>query len=86
MKQRGSATSCKFQRMRAVLLVGWLLQRQSPASHRGGPGSSLGQVMRDLWWAKWHWGQIFSECFGFPCQFAFQRLLQNYHHHLGLVQ
>jgi hypothetical protein len=24
-------------------------------------------------------GQIFSECFGFPCQFAFQ-LLHNHHH------
>jgi hypothetical protein len=28
----------------------------SPASHRGGQGSSLGQVMWDLWWTKWHWG------------------------------
>jgi hypothetical protein len=25
----------------------------SSASHRGGPGSSLGQTMWDLWWTKW---------------------------------
>jgi hypothetical protein len=25
------------------------------ASHRGGPGSSPGQVMWDLLWAKWRW-------------------------------
>jgi hypothetical protein len=33
-------------------------------------------------------GQVFSEYFGFPCQFAFHRLLHNHHHHhhLGLVQ
>jgi hypothetical protein len=24
--------------------------------HRGGPGSSPGQSMWDLWWTKWHWG------------------------------
>jgi hypothetical protein len=28
-------------------------------SHRGGPGSSPGQVMWDLWWTKWHWGRFF---------------------------
>jgi hypothetical protein len=32
-------------------------------------------------------GQVFSEYFGFPCQFTFYRLLHNHHHHhLGLVQ
>jgi hypothetical protein len=25
-------------------------------------------------------GQVFSEYFGFPCQFAFNRLLHNHHH------
>jgi hypothetical protein len=30
----------------------------SPASQSGGPGSSLGQVMWDLWWTKWHWGRF----------------------------
>jgi hypothetical protein len=25
-------------------------------------------------------GQVFSEYFGFPCQFAFRRLLHNHHH------
>jgi hypothetical protein len=30
--------------------------------------------------------QVFSEYFGFPCQFSFHQLLRNHHHHLGLVQ
>jgi hypothetical protein len=50
-----------------------------PASHRGDPGSSTGQVMWDLWLTKWHWGR-FSEYFGFPCQFSFHRLLHIHHH------
>jgi hypothetical protein len=31
---------------------------------------------------------VFSECFGFPCQFPFHRLLHAHHHHQhpGLVQ
>jgi hypothetical protein len=29
-----------------------------PTSHRGGPGSSPGQVMWDLWRTKWHWGRF----------------------------
>jgi hypothetical protein len=31
---------------------------QSLALHRGGPGSSPGQVMWDLRWTKWHWGRF----------------------------
>jgi hypothetical protein len=60
---------------------------KSPDSHRGGPGSNLGQIMCDLWWKKWHWGQAFCESFGFPCLFSFHRLL-HIHHHVssGLVQ
>jgi hypothetical protein len=30
----------------------------SPVSHSGGPGSSPGQVIWDLWWTKWHWGSF----------------------------
>jgi hypothetical protein len=30
--------------------------------------------MWDLWWKKWHGGKVFSEHFGFPCQFPFPRL------------
>jgi hypothetical protein len=44
------------------------------SSHRGGPCSNTGEVMWDLWWIKWHWGQVFSEYFVFPCQFSFHRL------------
>jgi hypothetical protein len=29
-----------------------------PASNRGGPGSSPGQVMWDLWWTKCDWGRF----------------------------
>jgi hypothetical protein len=25
--------------------------------------------MWDLWLAKWHWDVVFSEFFGFPCQY-----------------
>ena len=32
---------------------------QSPASHRGGPGSISGQPMWDWWRTKCHWGQVF---------------------------
>jgi hypothetical protein len=32
--------------------------RYFAASHIGGPGSSLGQVMWDLWWTKWNWGRF----------------------------
>jgi hypothetical protein len=31
---------------------------QSPAFHRGIPGSSTGHVIWDLWWAKCHWGRF----------------------------
>jgi hypothetical protein len=43
--------------------------RQSPASHRGVPDSSLGQSMWDLWWTKWHWDTFLSEFFGSFCQY-----------------
>jgi hypothetical protein len=23
----------------------------------------------DLWWTKWHWNTLFSDCFGFPRQY-----------------
>lgn len=31
---------------------------QSPASHSGGPGSVLDQVVCCLPWTKWHWGRF----------------------------
>jgi hypothetical protein len=54
----------------------------SPASHRGGPGSSPGQVMWNLWWTV-ALEQVFSEYFGFPCQFSFNQLFRT--HHLSSV-
>jgi hypothetical protein len=31
-------------------------------------------------------GQVFSEYFGFPCQFSFHQLFHSHHHHPGLEQ
>jgi hypothetical protein len=41
--------------------VCWLRHSSSGyslASHLGGPGSSPGLVMWDLWWTKWRWGRF----------------------------
>jgi hypothetical protein len=27
------------------------------------------RALWDLWWAEWHWDRVFSEFFGFPCQY-----------------
>jgi hypothetical protein len=53
------------------------------ASHRGGPGSSPGQVMWDFVVDKVALGQVFSEYFGIPWQFSFHRLLHSHHHLLS---
>jgi hypothetical protein len=55
------------------------------ASHRGGPGSSLGLVMWDFVVDKVELGQVFSEYFYFPCQSSFHQFLHDFYH-LGLVQ
>jgi hypothetical protein len=34
------------------------LRRLVAGFHRGGPGSSLGQVILDLWWTDLHWGKV----------------------------
>jgi hypothetical protein len=46
---------------------------QSPASHRGGPGSIQGQSTWDLWWTKWCCNRFFPEHFGFPMSISFHR-------------
>jgi hypothetical protein len=58
----------------AVPWLGRLVARFPP---RGGPGSNPGQVIWDLWWEV-ELGQVFSEYFGFPCQFSFHRLLHTH--------
>jgi hypothetical protein len=40
-----------------------------PASHRGGPGSSPGEVMWDLWWTQWHCGRFFPSTSVSPANF-----------------
>jgi hypothetical protein len=43
-------------------------------------GSSPGLVMWDFVVDKVALGQVFSENFGFPCQFSFHQLLHNHPH------
>jgi hypothetical protein len=55
----------------------WLLANFSPRRPEFDPRSGhMGSVVD-----KVAVEQIFSEYFGFPCQFSFQRLLHNHHHH-----
>jgi hypothetical protein len=55
--------------------LGWTLRRghisgsQSSTSQRGGPGSSPGQVMWDLWWTKRHWGRFSPSTSVFPTNY-----------------
>jgi hypothetical protein len=53
---------------------GWSL-----TTHRGGPGTSPGQVMGFMV-EKVAPGQVFSDYFGFPCQTSLHHLLHNHHH------
>jgi hypothetical protein len=56
-------------------------------SRRLSPAAARVQVQVRLWGFvvdKVALGQVSSEYFGFPCQFAFHRLLHN-HHHLSSV-
>jgi hypothetical protein len=47
----------------------WLVAGLSPRR----PGFSPRSIQWDLWWAKWHWDRVFSECFGFPLSISFHR-------------
>jgi hypothetical protein len=49
---------------------------QSPASHRGGPGSIPGHVGLVVY--KVELGKVFSKYFAFPWQFSFHRLLHTH--------
>jgi hypothetical protein len=57
----------------------------SPASRRGGPGSTPGQVMWDLWWTKWHWGRFSPSAWVSPANSHFTDC-STIICHLGLVQ
>jgi hypothetical protein len=50
-----------------------------PASHRGGPGSSPGQVW-DLWKIKWQWSRFSPSTSVSLCQFSFHRLLHAHYY------
>jgi hypothetical protein len=40
-------------------------RRLDVTCHLGGPVSTPGQSLWDLWWIEWHWNRVLSECFGF---------------------
>jgi hypothetical protein len=62
-------TSCVAVQQLRRLVAGfppWWEGGYSPASHHGGPGSSPGQVMWDLWLTKWYWGRCSPSTSVFP--------------------
>jgi hypothetical protein len=60
-----------------------LLQPRSLGfSHRGDPNSSPGEVMRDLWWTKWHWGRFYPSTS--PANHSTDCCTVIINHHLGL--
>jgi hypothetical protein len=54
----------------------------SPVSHRGGPGSSPGHVMWDLWWKKWQWDRFSPSTSVSPANSPLHQQL-HIHHHLS---
>jgi hypothetical protein len=54
---------------RNSMAMPWL--RQSPASHRGGPGSGPGQFMWNLWLTKWHCDEYLSQVFSIFLSISF---------------
>jgi hypothetical protein len=48
----------------------------------GGPGSSPGQVMWDLWWTKWHWDRFSSNTLVSSTKSNSINML-HIHHHLS---
>jgi hypothetical protein len=60
---------------------------QSLASHRGGPDSSPGLVMWDLWWTKWRCGRFSPSTSVSPANlYSTNCSTITLIYHLGLVQ
>jgi hypothetical protein len=56
-------------------------------SHRGGPGSTPGLVMWDLWWTKWRWGRFSPSTSVSPANlYSTNCSTITLIYHLGLVQ
>jgi hypothetical protein len=51
--------------------------------HRGGLGSSPGQVVWDLWWTKWHWGRFYPSTSVSPASSSFYQQLHIHHLSFG---
>jgi hypothetical protein len=53
----------RIHSLSCIIELSWRLLRgfldgYSPVSHRDGPSWLPAQVMRDLWWTKWHWNRF----------------------------
>jgi hypothetical protein len=60
-----------------------LHKEKGPRHSSGGPGSIAGSGQVEFVVDKVALGQVFSEYFGFPCQFSFHQLLHTHHHLLA---
>jgi hypothetical protein len=60
-------------------------RRKLGENNRGGLGSIPGQVMWDLWWAKWHCGRFSPSPSVSPSNFHFIKCFILIYHS-GLVQ
>jgi hypothetical protein len=56
------------------------------ASHCGGPGLNLCQVMKDLWWTRWHWGRFSLSTLVSPANLHSTDCSTFIIYHSGLVQ
>jgi hypothetical protein len=65
--ERSNSGGCEFHHSQATASHVFIQNVQkgsssmchsSPGSHCSGPGWIPGQVMRDLWWTKWHWDRF----------------------------
>jgi hypothetical protein len=74
--------------VRVIKFLGAVQQlRQLVAGfHCGGPGSSRGQVMWDLWWPKRHSGRFSPGTSVYPANHSTYCSTVIIHHHPGLVQ
>jgi hypothetical protein len=61
-------------------MIVMILRGITQVYHRGGPGFQPRTGLMGIVVGKVTLGQAFSECFDFPCQFSFHRLLHTHHH------
>jgi hypothetical protein len=83
-KKAVQAPLCKPQNPHDLTWDGRALAQA--ASHRGGPGSTAGHVMWDLWSTKWHWGRFPQSISVSPANSHSTDCSTLIIYHLGLVQ